>query len=329
MKKMIKLPHTVCESTCYVNGLYDLLSWKGADYTYLLLVIIGGGASFSYLKFKLATPPCMVYWGPRTSDLVKILGDIIGYKTTVSENKSFKNEFPKIKSYINDDIPVLSGAIDMYYLPYYSQIYHKDHIPIHYILITGYDDEEEKLFIHDCTYPGVQQISYKEFELSMNVNAPGLSKKNTYRVFEMPSNLPTELEVAKAGFEFKAKRMLHPPVSLMGIPAMRKLAGDIKNWNDEGCFNHMVAYAGMTPPLIDTDLKNNDGMRFRQSALFKEMGTKYKQKKWLEASELFHKSGELIIQLSKEGLKRDGPACSKTLIEIADIEEKAYQLLIR
>ena len=31
------LPHRVCESTCYINGLEDLLAWKGADYTDFLL----------------------------------------------------------------------------------------------------------------------------------------------------------------------------------------------------------------------------------------------------------------------------------------------------
>ena len=63
MSRIIKIPHEVHESTCYVNGLYDVLAWKGAKYDYFLLPIIGGMASFAYLKFKMAKPPCMVYWG--------------------------------------------------------------------------------------------------------------------------------------------------------------------------------------------------------------------------------------------------------------------------
>src|SRR4030042_1768195 len=116
---MINLPHAVNESTCYVNGLYDILTWKGADYSYFLLPVIGGMSSFTYLKFKLARPPCMVYWGPRTQDLLECLGEIIGFTRCTSEGKSFKNEFPKMKSYIDVNIPVMAGAIDMYYLPYY------------------------------------------------------------------------------------------------------------------------------------------------------------------------------------------------------------------
>ena len=63
MKKLHTLPHRVCESTCYVNGLEDLLAWKGADYTDFLLSMVGGMAGFAYLRFKRADPPCMVYWG--------------------------------------------------------------------------------------------------------------------------------------------------------------------------------------------------------------------------------------------------------------------------
>jgi len=55
MKKLHILPHRVCESTCYVNGLEDLLEWKGAYYTDFLLSVVGGMASFTYLCFKRAT----------------------------------------------------------------------------------------------------------------------------------------------------------------------------------------------------------------------------------------------------------------------------------
>jgi len=328
MKKIINLPHAVYESTCYVNGLYDLLTWKGAEYSYFLLPVIGGSASFTYLKFKMATPPCMVYWGPRTSDLLKYLSDIISYKIILSENKSFKKEFPKIKVHIDKNTPALAGALDMFYLPYYSEIYKKEHIPIHYVLIVGYDDEKETVFVHDCTYPGLQEIPYTEFEPALSINVPGLSKKNTYRIFELPDKMPSELEVAEKGFAFKANRMLNPPVKMFGIPAMRRVVEDIKTWTDEGCFKHMVAYAGMTPPLIADNLSHNDGMRYREADLFSEMGTKYKKNNWMEASKLFRESGELIIRLSAEGLKMNGSACSKTLAEIADLEEKAFHLLI-
>ena len=329
MKKLISLPHAMHESTCYVNGLFDVLAWKGAQYDYFLLPVIGGMASFAYLKFKMAQPPCMVYWGNNPKYLLRDLSDIIGFTEFLSEGKSFKNEFPKIKQYINKDEPVMVGALDMYYLHYYPELYEKEHIPIHYVLAVGYDDDKKTVYVHDCSMENVQQISYDEFEKSLNVSVPGMSKKNTYRVFSIPGTLPSELAIAEKGLVHKAKRMLNPPVSLFGIPAMRKLSKEISGWTDKDCYTHMVAYAGLTPPLIAEDLSHNDGSRFELARVLKELGSKYENRQWSDASGLFMLSGELIIRLSGEALKGNGKACSKTLGEIADLEEQGYTTLLQ
>jgi hypothetical protein len=328
MAKLIKMPHEVHESTCYVNGLFDVLTWKGARYDYFLLPVIGGMASFAYLKFKMAKPPCMIYWGNNPKYLLKDIGEIIGFTQLISEGKSFKNEFPKMKEYLDDDEPVMVGALDMYCLHYYPELYKKEHVPIHYLLLVGYDDERQVVCVYDCSIGGVQQISYTEFEKSLDVNVPGMSKRNTYRIFRLPHRIPDELEVAEKGFAYKAGRMLKPPVSMFGIPAMRKLAKEIVHWTDNDCFRHMVAYAGLTPPLISADLSHNDGLRFEQARVFGELGKKYQRKEWSNASTLFKKSGELILKLCERALEYDGGGCSGFLEEIADTEEKAYTSLV-
>jgi len=91
----------------------------------------------------------------------------------------------------------------------------------------------------------------------------------------------------------------------------------------------MAAYAGLTPPLIAEDLSHNDGLRFEQARVLKELGQKYDRKQWFDAYSLFIKSGELIIRLCREAMKYDGKACSKSLREIADVEEKAYSKLMQ
>ena len=328
MAKLIKIPHQVHESTCYVNGLFDVLKWKGARYNYFLLPIIGGMASFAYLKFKMVKPPCMVYWGNNSRYLLQDLSQIIGFTQLVSEGKSFRKEFPKIKEYLDNDEPVMVGALDMFYLHYYPELYEREHVPIHYLLVVGYDDEMQVVYAHDCSISGVQEIPYAEFEKSLDVNVPGMSKRNTYRVFRLPQRMPPEVEIAEKGFAHKASRMLKPPVSMFGIPAMRKLAKEIVSWADKDCYNHMVAYAGLTPPLIAVDLSHNDGLRFEQARVFGELGQKYQREDWSNVSTVFRKSGELILKLCERALEHDGGGCSGLLNEIADIEEKAYTSLL-
>ncbi len=329
MATIIRLPHEVHESTCYINGLFDILAWKGARYDYYLLPIVGGMASFAYLKFKLAKPPCMVYWGNNLRYLLQELSDIIGFTQLTSEGRSFKNEFPRMKKHLDNNQPVMVGALDMYYLHYYQDLYQREHIPIHYILLVGYDDKKEVVFVHDCSHAGLQEVPYEEFEKSLDVNVPGLSKKNTWRVFSLPDTLITEQELAQRGLVLKAHRMLNPQVRIIGIPAMRKLAKEIATWTSEECYRHMAAYAGLTPPLVSEDLSHNDGMRFEMARVLQEMGFKYNHKEWVSASNLFVKSGKMIIELCAEAVKLNGAACSRTLSLVAATEEEAYNMLLQ
>jgi len=326
MKKLHALPHRVCESTCYVNGLEDLVSWKGRHYTDFLLSVVGGMAGFTYLRFKRADPPCMVFWGANPKYLMKDLARIIGFEETAIEGKTFKNTFPKLKEFIDDGHPVVAGALDMYYLRYYPNLYKKLHVPIHYVLVVGYDDEERVVFAHDCGYESVQRIPYDEFEKSLDVNVPGMSKRNTIRKFNLPEKLPSEFEVAEKGFCYKAERFLKPPIKLFGIPAMRRLADEILEWDNKKCFEHMVTYA-TTPPLLPKTFENSHGMRFWQADVLNVLGTKYSVDVWTEASALFRRSGEKIKKLCEEALKQNRQDASNSLAEIAEIEEQAYRLL--
>ena len=326
MKKLHMLPHRICESTCYVNGLEDILAWKGSEYTDYLLSVVGGMASFTYLRFKRADPPCMVYWGANTKYLMKDLANIIGFKETVVEGKTFKNMFSILKKAIDNGKPVVAGALDMYHLHYYPELYKKQHMPIHYILAIGYDDEEQVVYAHDCSHGGVQKIPYRDFEESLDVKVPGMSKKNTIRTFVLPEKLPTELEVARKGFSYKAEKSLNPPVKLFGVPAMRKLAEEIFEWDNKKCFEHMATYA-TTPPMLPKTFENSHGMRFWQADVLNTLGRKYGVDEWVEASTLFRRSGKEIIDLSKASLEQDKQQISEDLTKIADIEEKAYESL--
>ncbi len=323
---MLSLPHRVCESTCYVNGLEDLLTWKGADYADFLLSLVGGMAGFAYLRFRRADPPCMVYWGANPKYLMKDLASIIGFKETVIEGRSFSFTFSRLKAFIDEGRPVMAGALDMYYLRYYPDLYKKQHVPIHYVLVVGYDDTEQVALIHDCSHLGVQRIPYEEFKQSLDVKVPGMSKRNTIRAFTIPESLPSEFEVAKIGFSQKAQRFLEPPVSMFGIPAMRRLANEIYEWDDKNCFEHMATYAS-SPPLLPQTFENSHGMRFWQAELLSAFGDKYNVRNWTKASTLFRQSGNKIIQLCRAAMKQDRQGISSILMEIADVEEQAYRIL--
>ena len=326
LKTVHTVPHRVCECTCSVNGLEDILTWKGANYVDFLLSVVGGMADFAYLRFKRADPPCMVYWGANPKYLMKDLAQVIGFKEAIIEGKTFKNTFPKLKEFVDNGQPVVAGALDMYYLHYYPELYKKQHVPIHYVLVVGYDDKEQVVYVHDCNYESILRVSYDEFEKSLNINVPGMSKKNTIRAFILPQKIPSEFEVARKGFSYKAEKFLHPPVSMFGIPAIRRLTKEIFEWDNKKCFEHMVTYATI-PPILSETFENSHGMRFWQANVLKTLGDKYHVDKWIEASMLFRHSGKSIIELCKAAIQQDKQTVSTILIDIAHIEEHAYGLL--
>lgn len=326
-KRLHVLPHRVCESTCYVNGLEDILAWKNADYTDFLLSTVGGMASFTYLRIKRADPPCMVFWGANPKYLMKDLASIIGFKEMVSEGRSFDTTFKRLKDFLDNDQPVVAGALDMYYLHYYPELYGRQHIPIHYVLVVGYDDDEQAVFVHDCGQKGTQKISYEDFRRSLDVNVPGMSKKNTIRAFTLPDKIPSELEVAEKGFIQKAKRFLNPPVKLFGAPAIRKLAVEIIMWDNKKCFEHMVTYA-TSPPVLPRTFENSHGQRYWQADVLSTLGKKYHKNEWITASAIFRKSGDKIKELCRYALKQNRQAASRSLLEVADLEERAYKPIL-
>ncbi len=327
MRRLITLPHRVRESTCFWNGLEDLSEWKGTNYPDFLLPSVGGMAGFGYLSFKRATPPHQVYWGACPKYLLRDLAQIIGFSETVIEGKAFKNMFTQLKAFIDARQPVMAGALDMYHLHYFPELYQKIHVPIHYVLVVGYDDEEQAVFVQDCTCKEAQRVPYAEFEQSLNVNAPGMSKKNTFRAFSFPDKIPSELEVATKGFRFKAEKFLKPPISLVGVPAMRKAAKAILEWDDKACFEHLVTYV-TTPPMLPTTYENSNGMRFWQASVLEALGHKYNVDCWTEAAALFRRSGALIIELCKAAVQQNRKEVSDMLLTVAEIEEKAYTLLL-
>jgi hypothetical protein len=68
-------------------------------------------------------------------------------------------------------------------------------------------------------------------------------------------------------------------------------------------------------------------MRFWQASVLETLGKKYNILNWSKSSKLFKQSGKHIISLCKAALRQDRQKISMILGQIADIEEKAYELL--
>ena len=254
--KLLQLPHKVCGMSCMINGLEDLYEQEtGVRLPDWLLVHLSGLTGFVYIKNKKAPTPRMVFWGSNVARYqYEALADVVGFRWQMMADRSFSFTLRRAKESVDASIPPLLGVLDMYHLPYYEKFYHNFHVPIHHVLMVGYDDEKETAFVLDCDRPDVQFIPYADLEQAWNVNIPGLGKKNTFYTFEFNGQVADVESIARNGLRKRALEMLEAPVSMLGLKGMRKLARELTGWPEElsttqldASLRHLAEFTGFPP----------------------------------------------------------------------------------
>ncbi len=349
--KLIELPHKVCGMSCMINGLEDLYEQKtGVRLPDWLLLYLSGMAGFVYIKNKNTPTPRMVFWGSQIAKYqYEALADVVGFQWQMVSNRSFGYTLKRAKASIDGGTPALLGVIDMYHLPYYEKFYHKIHVPIHHVLMVGYDDAREAVLVLDCDRPEVQVVPYADLEAAWNVNIPGLGKKNTFYTFTFDERVADVETIARKGLLKRANAMLKAPASLFGIKGMRKLARDLPHWPEEldpgqldVSLRHLVEFTGAPPVLPlrlmdfagDVDVPDNHAAgRDIFAGLLCQMAAEYGMPAWADAAALFEQSGQALTTLTDALVdhilgERDAlDSTSELLAEIADLEEQAFRVI--
>jgi hypothetical protein len=260
MKQLLNIPHRTSPGLCPVNGIRDLVQWRSSrDWSNEFLWGLGQGGGFAYLRFNSADPPRQMYTGISTPRQHRYLAELFQATFTESENRAFKSSWAKTRQAVEAEMPPVLGPLDMYHLPYYPELYHQRHIPIHFILLVGYDDDTA--YVHDTDKESIQAISLDELRLAWDVNVPGLGKRNRLAIVDIPQNLPPTEVLIRKSIADQCQTMLHPPVSMIGIPAMKKIANEIAHWPKElgedtadKCLRQVREYLNSPPDVEGTHL---------------------------------------------------------------------------
>jgi Butirosin biosynthesis protein H, N-terminal/Domain of unknown function (DUF4872) len=260
MDKFICLPHRTAHGMCPVNGVRDLIQWRtGRDWSNEFVFGLGQGGGFAYLRFNFADPPRQIYWGTSSSRQHKYLADLLEAGYFECENRSFKYAWKKAGEMLDSGTPPVIGPLDMFYLKFYEELYLQRHIPIHYLLLAGYDDQNA--YVYETDHLEVQEVPLNELELAWDVNVPGLGKRNRLVALDVPSDIHLDETLICRSIKDECQMMLMPPVSMIGIPAMEKVAREITGWPRElgeevtrRCLLQVREYLSSPPDVLGSHL---------------------------------------------------------------------------
>ena len=230
--QQLTIPHRVAAGMCPVNGIRDLIHWRsGRDWSNEFVHGLGQGGGFAYLRISAADPPRQVYWGIAGPRQHRYLAELLDAAYSEVENRTFRFSWGKAREALDAGTPPVLGPLDMFHLHFYPELYHRRHIPIHYLLLVGYGENEA--YVHDTGVAEVQTVSLEELQLAWDVNVPGLGKRNRLVVLDIPQEIPPTDALIRKSIADQCQTMLHPPVSMLGIPAMKKVAREIPRWAEE------------------------------------------------------------------------------------------------
>lgn len=312
-EKLITLKHHADDYECMWNGIEDLyIRDTGETLPPSFFFILSGFGSFCYMKTPKSDLKRMIALGDgRTKHMYKFLAPIAGFEYKHYEYKTFEQAIKKAKAEIDAGYMPVLGALDMYYLPYYSKLYHGEHIPFHYVLMVGYNDVEQCIYLLDCGRKEVQTLSYDELGHAWDCSYPGLSKPNTVCTVRMNST-KNKYQIAKEALAKKGEMFLNPPVSFVGRKGFQKLIQELPKLKSmlakvdyDKLLANMVMFFGTVPTVPNAlrGIKEPDEVRFgggfdKMSRVLNDMGREYGNEVWLEASNRFAEGAVIISEIT-------------------------------
>lgn len=349
MRKIIdNLTHHLDDYECMWNGIEDLYINKTKEsIPDQFFFAMSGFCGFAYIKTNKNDVKRMVSFGDgRTKKMYEFLAPIVNFKYHHVECGTPILALNKAKKEIDSGYPVILGALDMYYLEYYPKLYHNEHIPFHYIMMVGYDDENKVIYIYDCGRKERLTLSYENLLLAFNASYPGLCKPNTICTIRM-DNPNSKKDIAKKALSIKADAFLNPPVSFLGIDGIKKLASEMIKWNDElgkeevdKILRNIVEFSGSVPTIPNRlkGINEKDSVTFmcsrdKMSRVLKSLSEDFNCDGFVKASEIFLESGKLFEKLCYKaidyilGINLDLLEMSKIILNIGLLEYDAFEII--
>jgi hypothetical protein len=195
--------------------------------------------------------------------------------------------------------------------------------------LVAYDDSNA--YVHDTGMQEVQSIPLTELEMAWNVNVPGLGKRNRLATLDIPKEIaPTDTLIRKS-IRDQCLSMLQPPVSMLGIPAMEKVAREITNWpqelgneSAEKSLQQVREYLNSPPDIMGNHLTAGRDLYIT----FLEQAGPMSEMDFSAALESFKRGVEIIPMIANAIQQGDLAWAANGFATVAQLEKEAFTILL-
>ncbi|OPJ64236.1 BtrH N-terminal domain-containing protein [Clostridium oryzae] len=347
-RKLLDIKHHLSSGCCMWSGIEDVYATRtGQTLPEAFLFALSSFGESVFLKFKDETRPFMFSVADgRTRKTYDKIKNIIGLNYQISEGRTLSYALTSIKREIDNGNPVILGPLDMFYLPY-LKMYHKNHIPMHYILMVGYDDKKDCVLIYDCDREDLQELPKAELVQAWQIEKNAVGDKNGFIRFSLSEKTINKYELADICLRNKAMRQLSEKLTFAGINAYNKIAIEFPYWKDNfseeeyrNALASLTEFLGMVPKLPNEILgikeKEDicfDGNYNRLGNILLQLGEEYQRDDWTHAGNLFCQCGCLIEDITNRIIRFycQNENCLSEIpsifIKVGKYAERAYQII--
>ncbi|WP_010271966.1 BtrH N-terminal domain-containing protein [Paenibacillus senegalensis] len=326
MSKIIKNFIPYQGEHCETTALGNLLQYSGIHLSEPMLFGLGQGLGFIYWDSKGMDFP-FIGGRVKPDELTANLAERLGLTVRTQETSSINKAWLNVKSCIEREIPV-GLKLDSYYLDYFKN---KVHFAGHYAVLYGMDGEYA--YMADTHQQG-GRVKTRLTSLAAARNAKGpMSSRNRSFTLESVDALPPLIPAIREALQMNAYAYLNPPIRNIGNKGIIKMSSEILKWPSR-C-NHFAHDLCLIALLMER--AGTGGALFRNlyKDFLKECADLLGDATIEQACRLFTVVSPMWVSVSasieragKTGDSKELERASKLLLEIADIERRAMELLL-
>lgn len=349
-RKLLHIKHHLASGCCMWSGIEDVYATRTNQI--LPEAFLLGLSSFGesvFIKTRDKRKPFMfsVVDG-RTRKTYDKIKDILGLSYQISEGRTLSYAIKAVKKEIDNGKPVILGPLDMFYLPY-LKMYHKNHIPMHYVIMVGYDEEKDCILIYDCDRIELIELPQSELIQAWQIEKNTVGDKNGFIRFSLSDKLMMKYELADICLQNKALRQLCPKPDFIGVNAYHKIAKEFPFWKDifvqseyKNILASLTEFFGMVPKypneILGITVKEDISYQAnydRLGNILLQLGEEYRRDDWKQAGRLFQQCGIKIEALTKNIIQyycHDINHLSEIpdlFLQIGHYAENAYQMIAK